>query len=152
VTLAADTWTTDLLEGIAAYVSASGIGTWRPGGGYTAAEQPVIAVGSLADDFDRGIGLRVYSPQVARRFADIVQPVQFYLRGARDAGIADVEQVGGKLFNLLDSAQGYDVGGIRIVQSWLNSAAPLGVDSEGRETAAHNYYFRAQRYTASRTF
>lgn len=146
------TWTTDLLTGIAARIDALGIGTWRPAGAYTASDEPAVYRGSVGSEVDRAIGLRVYSPVDDPGLGITLQPVQFYLRGARNAGPDSVEAIGGALFNAFHGVEKQVFSGIEVALMWRNSAVPLGVDSLDRETAAHNYYLRAMRRTVSRPY
>ncbi len=145
-----DSWESRLVAGLAAYLSANGIGTWRPdGSAYAAGETPIID-GEMPPDPDTVIALTDYpTPSDDQRTQDFTVGIQIRLRGTSDRRI--VRDLGAAIFDLLDSATRPAIGDIDVVTIWRQSYASMGQDSRNRWEASHNYYVRAMRPTTHRT-
>jgi hypothetical protein len=142
------TWTVDLLTGIAQDLNAANIGTYTEARVPTLNDSWWITLGAVVQERVTAIGLTAYSPTDDAGMADVVQPVQFYLRGTPD--MRSVQTVGDQIFDRLHGVQGRSFNGVACPLVRRVSALPLGVDGNGNYIAAHNYYFAAMRATTSR--
>lgn len=134
-------WTDDLLDGLADRAATLGLGTWNPD-----EMTGSIVTGSLPDDVTNGVGILGYNLQPDPTLADVVQPVQFWLRG--DA--AFVNDAADRLFDGLHGSTNQTVGGIACPLIALHSDVPHGPDQRGRIERSLNYDIHAMRPTASR--
>lgn len=135
-------WEADLLGGLATWCQQQGLGTYRPD-----AVGGTIVLGSLPDEIDQGIGVRGYNQQPDPALSDVVQPIQFLLRGDE----AWCRDTAGALFDGLHGVTGMVPGGIDCPLITQHSDVPLGPDQRGRYERAVNYDVWATRPTASRT-
>jgi hypothetical protein len=135
------TWTRQLLDGIGGRITDLAIGTYDPTD--TAGD---VVLGSLPPELDHGIALRAYGQQPDHQLADVVQPVQMWLRGT----LAYVTDTADALFDGFEGVERLVLGGISVPWVELYSDLGQGVDQSGREERALNFYFHAMRTTASR--
>ena len=136
------TWTNDLLYGLAQMLNDNGIGTFRTGF-YSSSDDTAISLGSTVDESVKAIALFAYGATDSFRTADVMQPVQFRIRGTADA--TSVDTIGDAIFDLLHGATGLVINGVHTVSIARQSVIPLGRDDSDRWTASHNYYIRANR-------
>lgn len=134
-------WTEDLVTGLAEDLDAQSIGTWDQGG-FTGN----VFDTSIPDSPDDAIGITPYSLAPDHDLADVVQPVQFWLRGSQQFVTATADA----LFDRYEGVTGMVFAGIHCPLIVLNSDARMGMDANGRYERAVNYYFSAMRPTASR--
>lgn len=144
-----DGWTSRLIAGLAGHLAASGVGVWRTNGVYTADEVGILDR-AIPQQPDRVITLSGYPVDDGYPgLADFTQGVQIRIRGTTDPRVAD--DIADQVFDLLDSAQHFVVGGIHVVLAKRRSYASLGQDSNQRWERSDNYYLDAMRPTAHRT-
>ncbi|MCY1141381.1 minor capsid protein [Actinoplanes sp. Pm04-4] len=141
-------FTTSLVEGAAQYVAAAGVGVWRPTGIYQPSE-----IGWYVRDVppspDRVITIASYPVSSTPGLADVIEGLQIRVRGTQDPRVAG--DLGDAIFDVLDSAEGLNWGGIAVVQVYRQSYTALGKDERGRWEISHNYYVEAMRPTSNRT-
>ncbi|MFE9906411.1 minor capsid protein [Streptomyces achromogenes] len=135
------TYTSSLLDGLAALLDAAGIGVWRPDGVIGPAETGIYRA-VVPDEPDRAIVLTAYPVQDSD-LTDAITGVQLRMRAGRDPdavdGLADA------VFAQLHNRQHYELGDIHVVLSWRQSQAWIGQDERGRMELTANYYFRTTR-------
>lgn len=133
-----------LVEGLAALVAAEVPGvTARPSGTYQAAEIGVYA-DALPVNPDRGIAVTIYLVDSNSGHTTATVGAQFRVRG-RPGNRADVKTLTDALFDVLDNRTGYDLGGIPVVRSWLQSGVDLAPDGNDRQIRTANYYITLTR-------
>jgi hypothetical protein len=133
-------WQTDLLRGLAQYLADAGVVAYAPSAAVATLTKPIV-VGDLPDKPDTAVGLRAYSGTADDTTSDVVQPVQFWIRGR----LTDVADLSDALFDALHGAVHLTIGGIRVTAARRVSSAPMGRDGAGREQQADNYYLDAHR-------
>lgn len=145
-----DGWTSRLITGLAEHLAANAVGVWRPDGpAYTATETGIL-IRSIPQSPDRIITLAAYVVgDDYPGLADTTQGVQVRLRGTTDPRVCD--DLADAVYELLDSAEHYDLGGIHVVRSSRRSYTSLGADSNGRWERSENYFLDAMRPTQHRT-
>lgn len=135
------TYTSDLIDGLAALLADNGIGVYDPAGVYQASDTG-ITVGIMPDSPDRCLCLTAY-PVEDTGLTDVTTGVQIRVRAGRDP--RDAGSLDDSVFDLLHNARGYQLGGVPVAVSWRQSSAPLGQDDKGRTEISSNYYLRATR-------
>lgn len=142
-------WTTNLITGLAEYLAANGVGTWRPSGTYASGETAITVRGVPAQP-DRLITLSAYPLDAGYPgLADTTVGVQFRLRGTTDPRVCD--DLADALFDLLDSATHLTLGGVHVVLVLRRSYTSLGFDANERWERSENYALDAMRPTQHRT-
>lgn len=143
-------WTTDLLTGLAVYLDAQGVATWRPdGSAYTAGETGIV-IRDIPEQPARLITLASYPLEHLRGMQDLLIGVQIRVRGLpRSPG--DCDDLADRVFEELDSIGHTTWGGVEIVDCNRQSHASLGADGQHRWSASHNYYVDAMRATTYNT-
>lgn len=138
-------WTDDLLTGICTDMAAAGIANYDP---TTAVEQQTnpISVGPVTDQPDNQIGLQpaLITPDPA--MSDVVQMVQFWIRGDD----AYVKATADAIFDRYEGAVQVTFNGVTCSLIHLHSDAQMGLDQRGRRERALQYDVTATRPTASR--
>lgn len=140
-------FTTDLLEGLAEYLAANGIGLWQPAAPY-APDDTAIVIGAQPAAPDRCVTLTAYPVTDMVGLADVTVGIQIRCRAGRDP--AEVTDLDDEIFALLHGTDGHVWGGVDVVQIYRQSGAPMGRDGSDREERSSNYYADAMRPTASR--
>lgn len=149
----ADGFTTLLLNGLAVYLAAGGIGaTYNSSGLYTAT-QTGIAFGKLPDTPDSAIVLSAYGiGQDDPSLSDSGLGVQVICRcgGADPRLAADLSDA---VFDLLHGVQHLTLStGVHVIQCRRNSGpASLGQDSNNRWALTQNFYADLHRPSSFRT-
>lgn len=141
-----DPWLDDLLVGVCQYLDAAGVATWAPTSDVTALTRPIIK-GDLPDKPDLAVGLRPYGGSDDDTLADVVQPVQFWVRGR---SLREAVGVSGLLFAALHGAVNLNLGGVPVSSVRRIVSAPMGRDGVGREQLADSYEIAASRPNAWR--
>lgn len=142
-------FTDDLLTGVAAYLAAGGVGTWRPSGVYLLTDVRPIIITAVPASPDEVIVLTPYTVSDDYSLSDSVQGVQVRTRGTRDP--RTVQAVDDDVFGRLHGAHGVTLpGGLRLVACERQSGTPLGVDGNGRHERSSNYYLTVNRPTLHR--
>lgn len=136
--------TTDLLVGLAEHLDAAGVGTWSPSGifpdGVTA-----IVLRAVPPRPDRVVTLTAYTV-VNAPTGDAVQGVQVRTRaGGFPTNVDDLDD---EIYQVLHSAEGMVLGGVKVHKAWRQSQSPMGVDGDGRAMNTANYYLLLDRPTA----
>lgn len=135
------TYTTNLLEGVAALIADQGLAVWRPDGVY-AEDETGVTLAVVPDTPDRVITLSAY-PVEDTDLTDAITGVQVRTRTGRDP--RDADQLADNLFALLHNRRGFRLGGVWVALCWRQSQALLGQDEHGRMEASANYYLRTAR-------
>jgi len=130
-------WSNDLYVGLKADLVTRGV--TKP-----------LYYGAIPSEVDDAIGYIPYTGVDDPQLADVVQPIQLWLRGARGAGRAGIDATGDALFSAYHGVSMLTLGAVRVSLIERKSAVPMGTDSQDRAEAAHNYYFTAMRPTGSR--
>lgn len=127
----------DVLVGLAEWMNAAELATWRPTGTYTAGEK-AITLKSLPTEPDNAVAITVYDVD-----DDIVLPdveVMVQLRFRADATTrTGVDDFADSVFNALHGARNLPAGQLVIQLARRVSVAPLGADDNRREERADNY-------------
>lgn len=115
---------------------------WRLYGPAYLASEIGVQYGTITDDPDRAVGVRVYSPidepdLLSRR-------VQLHIRGGRRQPFG-ADRIAGVLFAVLHERSRGD-GFVSIIRT---SAVPLGADANGREERTENYLITLDNLEAS---
>lgn len=142
-------WTRDLVEGLAEHIAGAGIGVWRPNGVYTAAETAIVHR-AIPPAPDRLITLALYPVDNGMAgLTNLTTGIQIRVRAPGPPGECD--DLADALFDLLDSAEHLDLGGIYVNQLYRQSYTSLGQDSSRRWERSENYYGEAERPTIHRS-
>ena len=141
-------WTTDLLTGLAEYLDTQGVGTWRPTGAYQLDETAIVIRG-IPPTPDRIITLAAYPVDSMVGLPNITAGIQIRCRAGTDP--TDCDDLADAVFDLLDSAEHLDLGGVHVNQLWRQSYTSLGKDGNGRWERSENYYADAERPTPNRS-
>lgn len=128
---------TDLVVGLAQFLAAAGIGTYRPAGGYLASETAIV-FGDLPTAPDRAVGIGVYGAVDEGSVPLSSLRVQFLCRGSRDDSL-DPGEVAGAIFTVLQGLQHQDFGAAHVNLAQRVSRIPLGIDEAKRSLRADNY-------------
>ena len=118
-------FTTDLLTGLTAYVSAAGI--TDPG-----------FMKALPTSPDRCYAVTAYSASDEAKVALSKIRVQFWFRGIVNNSL-DVDELGDSVFNLLQGAEDLTFGTAHVVQMLRVSSIQLGADANKRNERSDNY-------------
>ena len=125
--------TTTLVTTVNELLAAASVGTWRPGGGYTAGEIGLF-YGPIGATPDRAIGVTCYTQTDDIETGRTDRYVQVRFRGHRGAPNG-ADQLADAAFIALHGV--YRTSGIaRITRT---STAPLGADTNGRQERTDNY-------------
>ncbi len=143
-------WTTDLLTGLAVYLDAQDVATWRAdGSAYTAGETGIV-LRDIPDSPNRLITITTYPLEHLRGMQDLLIGVQIRVRGLPRQP-ADCDDLADRIFEELDSIGHTRWGGVEIVDCYRQSHASLGADGQHRWSRSENYYVDAMRATAFNT-
>lgn len=143
-------FTSDLLEGLAEYLEAQGVGTYHedPDDVY-AADSTAIVIRTVPQAPDRTISLDSYSVSDDPDAPDSTVGVQILTRAGEDP--RDVEDLDDVLFDVLHGAKYLRLRGIVVVQSYRRSSASLGQDGSARYQSTNNYYLDVKRPSRHRS-
>jgi len=137
-------WTTGLITGLAELLATSGVGVWRPDGGYDAADVAIVAGPSLPQAPDQVICLTPYVlPGDLPGMTETTVGVQVRCRGTADPRVA--EDLADAVRDQLHGLSGVDLGGVPVSQMWRQSGTPIGPDGNHRALRLDNYYVQANR-------
>jgi hypothetical protein len=144
-----DGWTSRLIAGLAQQLENAGVGTYRATGAYQPGEIAILDR-AIPDKPDRIITLSAYPVGSSMPgLADHQTAVQIRVRGTQDPRVCD--DLADAVFDVLDGAEGLDLGGVHVVQMWRQSYTSLGQDQHGRWERSENYYLDAMRPTSNNT-
>jgi hypothetical protein len=144
-----DGWTSKLLVGVAEYLAAGNVGTWRPTGAYAAGETAIV-IRAIPDQPDRLITLAPYPIGTGLKgMQDHQTAIQIRVRGTADPRVCD--DLADEVFDRLDSSGRRTLNDIAVVDMWRQSYTSLGRDQASRWERSENYYIDAMRATAHRT-
>lgn len=137
-------YTKDLLEGVAQYLAAGGVGVWKSSGVYTSTETGII-LRTLPQSPDRVIVLAAYPVANDPSLSTTVTGMQVTTRwGGADPRPTD--DLTDAVFDRLHGAHGIDLpGGIRLVECLHRSGSTQGQDANQRWRNADNYYLTTHR-------
>lgn len=143
-------FTTDVLEGVAQWLSSAGIGTWRSTGVYTADETGIV-LRAQPQTPDRVLTLSTYSLSDDPSLSDSVVGLQVITRwGGGDPRPND--DLADQVFDLLHGATQVDLStGLRVVQALHRSGTSLGQDANQRWRTSSNYALDVYRPSPNRT-
>lgn len=139
-------WTSDLLDGLAAHLDGAGLGVWRPTGVYQP-DDIAIVVGTTPPVPDRVICLAAYGLTRPGGLATVRVMVQIRVRGpVGDSRSADA--VGDPVCEALDDVRDLVLGGIPVSQI-LHASGPaaISVDANSRPERTDNHQITAERPT-----
>lgn len=132
-------YTSDLLLGLAQYVSDAGVGIYRPASPYLATDTGIFLKG-LPDTPNRAISITTYATTDMVKIAQTGVRVQFWLRGIPNNTL-DVDDLGDALFELLQGMEHHDFGTAHVIQAYRVSSGQLGIDTGNRSQRSDNYQF-----------
>lgn len=139
-------WTTQILNGMGAYLAANGVGSWNPAGVY-AEDQIGITVDAVPQTPTRLITLTCYPVEDLPGIADVQVAIQVRTRG--DALNPRVRNdIADACYGLLHGLQRVTWGGVAVLHVYRQSWAPIGQDASRRYERADNYYADAMRPNA----
>lgn len=138
-----------ITTGIAELMHAAQVAVWRPTGQYQATER-AIAIGDLPSSPSEAVALTVYGSADDPHYADSTVMLQALIRGTADP--RSVDHVAAALADLIHGREGYDLGGVPIIESHRQSWSRMGQDGGGRWRRSDNYYLQAHTPTAHRTY
>lgn len=140
----------DLLAGVAAYLMAGGVGTWKPTGAYLSTDADPIFITAVPATPDRLIVLTPYTISDEVSLSDSVQGLQVRVRGTKDPRVA--QDIDDRIFDRLHGAYGVNLaGGLRLVMCERRSGTPLGSDGNGRHERTSNFALTVFRPSTHRT-
>ena len=139
-----------LLDGLAAYLDARGVGVWSPAAPYPPGVVGIV-VGDLQQAPDRQIAMRLYgrTPH-PEGLSDVTMRVQLRVRGA-PGDVHGADAIADAAQDVLDNAQRLFLpNGVPVVQIVQSVSAPIGTDTAGRYERADSYAIDTQHETALR--
>lgn len=130
-------WETDLLQGLAQYLTTTSVGTYRATGAYQSTDVAIV-FGELPTQPDRAISLTLYgsSDEPVQNLSSV--RVQLMMRGTPNASL-DVGSLATSAFSQLQGLSYMDFGSAHVLQVRRVSAVPLGLDGNKRSMRADNY-------------
>jgi hypothetical protein len=144
------TWESDLLVGIAGYLSQQSVGIYNPAG-YQATDTAIV-FGDLPSTPNRCIGLTLYSAvdHPVQNLSTV--RLQLMFRGDANNSL-DVGDLATQAFAALQGITDRDYGTAHLIQMFrVSGGIPLGIDDLKRSTRADNYQIDVNTpYTAGRT-
>jgi len=139
----------DLLNGLASFLAAAGVGTYRSDGSAYATNETAIVFAAMPSTPDRAIVLSDYPVTDDPSLSDSVIGMQVRCRGGVDPH--DVKAVADAVFDVLHGKTAFTLGTVHVVEALRNSGAPLGRDDSNRWEHSDNYYFTVNRPSTNRT-
>jgi hypothetical protein len=140
---------TALLNGLAEYLAAAGVGTFRASGSYQSGDSNPIFIGVVPASPDRAVTLTGYPVEDSLNLSDSTQGVQVRTRGTKDP--RTTSDLADAVFDALHGLEWIELGGIRVSQARRVSGSPLGPDENGRHERSDNYYLLAHRPSQNRS-
>lgn len=129
------TWLVSALRrGLAEYLAANGVGTWRESSPYLPDEK-AITLRDLPDAPDTALAVEVYDISDDVVLPDQEVRVQLLARGRGDAA----DDMADTAFGVLHGAHHFMAGTVKVGSARRISSAPLGADDNGREERADSY-------------
>ena len=145
-----DGFETLLLNGLAVYLAAQSVGTWKPTTAYTSGETAIV-IGKIPQDPGRVIALNSYAVSDHASLSDSVRGVQIRTRWDSEDK-RKVDDLDALIFNLLHGKAWLRLTtGVLVVLSVRNSWATLGQDANDRWSNVANYYMTCHRPSTNRT-
>ena len=140
----------DLLEGVAQWLAAAAVGTWKTTGIYSASETGII-LRTLPSTPDRVIVLATYPVSDDPSLSDTVTGLQVTTRWA-GADPRPTDDLTDAVFDVIHGAHGVDLAtGIRIVEAMHRSGTTLGQDANQRWRNSSNFYLTTHRPSPNRS-
>lgn len=141
-------FTGDLLEGLAVFLDAAGVGTYRADGSAYSASETAIVFAAMPSSPDRAIVLSDYPVTDDPSLSDSVIGMQVRSRGGTDPH--DVKNISDAVFDVLHGKTAFNLGAVRVVQALRNSGGSLGRDDSNRWEHSDNYYLTVNRVSTNR--
>lgn len=135
-------YSTDLIDGLAALLQEAGIATYRPDGPAYTATETGLTVAVVPPAPDRLITLTDY-PVDDTDLTDATTGVQVRMRAGPDPRA--VMAISDDVFDLLHNRRSFHLGPVFVGLCWRQSEAPMGTDVHGRIERSANYYLRTSR-------
>jgi hypothetical protein len=129
-------FTGSLLDGLAHHLATAGIGLYQPGTAYRDSDTG-ITLAAMPDTPTRVVVLTAYGDSDDPSLSDSEIRVQVRCRAGTDP--REVHTLADQVFDLLHGACSYNLGTVRVVQSYRTSSAPLGMDTHYRHEHSDNY-------------
>lgn len=131
-------WTTDVVNALAADLATQGLGTWRPTGGYTAGDVRPIFIGTMPATPDRVIVITPYTVTEDAAGSTKVQGFQIRARGTGD--LRDVTDTTDDLRDALHARRDVQLGPATFALLWRQSTTVMGRDANSRWETSSNFY------------
>lgn len=146
-------FTDDLLQGVAAALSAAGVGVYDPARVWTAADTAVaiVADGAVPPVPDRVIVLTDYPIADHASQPNSTIGVQLRFRGAPN-DLTGLRTTRDAAYQYLQSLQQQPYGTTHVVQFLRSSSVPMGQDANQRPEYADNYYADTELPPGNRTY
>lgn len=135
-------YTGDLLDGLAQYLAAAGVGVYRADGVFAATDTAIV-VGVMPSAPDRVVCLTAYPVTDDAALTDTTTGVQVRTRTGPDPRTTDA--LDDAAFDVLQGASLLAFGAAQVRLITRVSGAPMGADAAGRIERSSNYYVRANR-------
>lgn len=136
--------TSSILDGLAAFLAAEGLGIYRPDGVYADGEVGIF-LHRMPEGPDRAYAITPY-PVEDTGLSDVTDGLQIRMRAGPDP--RELLDMADAVRDLLHMREALVVGGVRLSLIWRDSQAPMGQDEHGREELTSNYYARSSRPSA----
>lgn len=131
-------YTSDLLTGLAQYLSDNGVGVYKLTG--YAGTDTAIFIKGLGDTPDRAIAITSYATVDQVKVNQTTVRVQFWCRGIANNTL-DVDDLGDAIFALIQGMENHDFGTAHVIQAYRVSSSGLGLDTANRSERSDNYAF-----------
>lgn len=138
---------TDLLTGLAEFLDAAAVATWRGDGTSYQPGETAIILGDTPPEPDRVVALRAYHVS-GTGTTDQITAVQVRTRGIPNDA-RDVDDLADSISDTLDYLEPGQLGPVKVSLIWRQSGpAPLPQDGNRRHERADTYYLHTSRVTA----
>lgn len=140
-------FTGDLMAGLAGYLAAEGVGTYRATGVYTSGEVGIVFDVVPASPAQLVV-LTPYAASDDPTLSDSEVSLQIRVRGTTDPRTAyDLDD---RAFDAMQNLPRTEMGGVTVVGVWRTSGAYLGVDGNARHERTSNYRLLVHRPSDNR--
>lgn len=139
---APDTYTTDLVAGVADELARAGVGLWHPDGAPYPVDSTGITDSAMPDSPNRIVCLTAYALTNDPDLNDALTGLQVRCRGA-NADPRDANNLADRVFGVLQGLRNRTYGTAYVVSLARQSSAPLGQDTSRRWERSDNYHATA---------
>jgi len=135
-------FTGDLMAGLAEFLAAEGVGTYKASGVY-AADEVGIVLDVVPAAPERVVVLTPYMASDSPALSDSELSLQIRVRGTRDPRTA--YELDDKAFEAMQNLPRTVMGGVTVAAAWRTSGSYLGVDGNARHERVSNYRLLVHR-------